>query len=150
MSRPPHKQWLKLSRLVGSVLAGYWIALCVATHIPVEWMFWKGLDAKQLMSNGGDKVIHLIAYFGLGFLLCFWTATRGRLTFSAVKTIAIVCVLYAMVDELLQIPVGRSADLMDCVADWCGAGLGIILFSILFRTAAFFRPSLLAEVKETA
>lgn len=122
--------------------------MAVATHIPVEWMIWRGLDAGRLMEKGGDKLMHLIAYAGLGFLLCFWIASRGRFSFSAVKAIAIVCILYAILDELLQIPVGRSADLMDCVADWTGAGLGIMLFALLFRIAALFRPSLLTRVRE--
>lgn len=149
MSRPPRTPWLKFSRIVGSVLAGYWIALGVSTHIPVEWMAWRGLDAGELMAQGGDKLIHLIAYAGLGFLLCFWIASRGRFSFSAVKAIAIVCILYAILDELLQIPVGRSADLMDCVADWAGAGLGIGLFALLFRIAALFRPSLLTNPRQS-
>lgn len=123
--------------------------MAIATHIPVEWMIWRGLDAGGLMAKGGDKLLHLIAYAGLGFLLCFWIASRGRFSVSAVKAIAIVCVLYAILDELLQIPVGRSADFEDCLADWCGAGLGIMLFALLFRIAALLRPSLLTNSRES-
>jgi hypothetical protein len=141
MSRTPHTGWLKRSRIVGSMLAGYWIALAVATHIPVDWMKWGEVDAKRMMADGGDKVLHLLAYFGLAILLCGWMAARGRFTAKTATGIAILCFIYAIVDELLQIPVGRSADVMDVLADWAGAALGIAVFVLFDRTVALFRRS---------
>jgi VanZ family protein len=103
----------------------YWLLLVVATHWP---------SPKVVLAHNSDKAIHLVIYAGLGFLMGlqfrfgYWRTNRWPLA------TAVVVGLWAVIDELTQIPVpGRSADVMDCLADWAGCGIGIIAVAILVR-----------------
>ena len=105
-----------MHRLSGFVLAVYWTALFIGTHVP--------LPAGTLPGDS-DKLAHLAAYAGLAFLLGMSVSLRGTgMVRTCVIAFAVVAV-YAVIDELLQIPVGRNADFYDCLADWIGAVLGI-------------------------
>ena len=73
------------------------------------------------MENGMDKVLHFLAYGGLALLLGIWRGPERWMS-----SFAIIAV-YAVVDELLQIPVGRSCEVADGVADWLGATAGGLL-----------------------
>jgi len=83
------------------------------------------------MAEGGDKVMHLVAYALLAFLFASWLGMRGmedrRL---ALRTLGILAI-YAVLDELLQIPVRRTADVVDCVADWLGIVVGFASFLLV-------------------
>ena len=118
-------------RIAIAALAVYWVALFVMTHVPVQ---------VRLPGSNWDKVAHLIAYAGLGFLLA---CVFGRCDRSKVRLCAIVLglsVFYGAADELIQMLVpGRTADWMDWVADIAGSTIGLVLFftvSSLRRTAA--------------
>ena len=105
----PHPNQPGIRRLVGWLLVIYWTALFIGTHMPVP---------SGVLRGGSDKVIHLLAYAGLACLLGLW---RGPEKWRS--SLAVVC-LFAVIDELLQIPVGRSCELADAVADWLGAAIG--------------------------
>jgi VanZ family protein len=106
----------------GWLLAAYWIALFTATHVPPYVPIVPG--------TGGDKLAHLLAYAILAFLIaCYWQATAGWLGREHYFWIVIICAVFGVVDELLQIPVGRYASMFDWVADLFGANLGVIAFA---------------------
>ena len=102
-------RWLPLRR---GMLVALWIVLAISTHIPVP------PSAPEIRYL--DKVIHLVAYFPLGLLLptC---RVRGC---QRGGVCLLVIALYGMIDELLQIPVGRTASVYDWIADMLGASAG--------------------------
>ena len=115
------------ARWVGLVLAIYWAQLFVLTHIQLP----PGLRVRA----GMDKLVHFGAYTGLAFLVALWIVAHTRDRPSRrwkYQVLAIAGLLvWAVVDELLQIPVNRTADVYDCLADWLGViagffGLGIL------------------------
>jgi len=92
----------------------YWAALFAFTHTP------KSL-ALRLPGSHFDKLAH----FGGYALLAAFCATRAR-TAGRARTIRwyviwfVIFALYAVVDELLQPPVHRDADVWDWLADMAG------------------------------
>ncbi len=119
-----------LFRYSGAVLAIYWVALFIGTHIP------------QLPNVAPDvpyfdKVLHFSAYAGLAFLLA--AAFTMRLSMSARRYVAIFVglSLYGALDELIQaIPgLGRQADVMDWLADLSGVTCGLLAFAAAARIA---------------
>jgi VanZ family protein len=97
------------------VLAVYWVALFVGTHVPIP------PDVVQLA--GSDKTLHFVAYMGLSLLIAVCVRPKGWSYLWVLLGLA----AYGAIDELLQIPVRRTADVADWVADVAGvaAGLGI-------------------------
>ena len=110
-------RWLMLRR---GTLVAIWIVLVIITHIPVP----QTVQAWRI----SDKLMHLMAYFPLGLLLptC---RVRGC---QRGGVCLLVIALYGICDELLQIPVGRTASVFDWVADLSGAALGLAT-TTLFR-----------------
>jgi len=109
-------------RLISFVLAVYWSALFVSTHVPVPQSF----DFPE----GSDKGLHWAAYAGLGFLSCLWRSVRiKRFTAGQYAGIGIVLAIYGLADELLQIPVHRTADVVDYLFDLLGIGSGLLAFA---------------------
>jgi VanZ family protein len=113
---------LKNPRLWQLALACYWLALFIATHVPVE----------RLVFNPGakDKYAHVAAFAGLAFLLAMaWRITAGRLHLRQLVWVWTIVVLYGAIEETTQPFVGRTASNIDGVADAIGATLGLIVFS---------------------
>lgn len=103
------------------VLAGYWLALVAGTHVPAEF--------PALPSGRADKLAHFVAYAVLaGLLAMTWQRSAGWLTGRHLRWAWIVLVVYAALDELTQIPVGRTASALDWAADALGALVGLMLF----------------------
>lgn len=131
----------------GLALAVYWIGLFVATHLPPEMLsqvlfsFFTAGD--EYLEQGGDKTMHLLAYAGLAFLFSWWLWIRGVEEFQLWTLTIVVPAGYAVIDELLQIPFGRTADLGDCLADWAGVVVGTICFlAARFSTRMIRRKSM--------
>jgi len=132
-ARGPADRWQPLRRSTFIVLACYWFALFVGTHYP---------KAPELASEFGDKLLHFAAYVGLGFLVSAnWSsaASFGRRQF--VQVIALLA-LYGALDELSQIPVGRSCDWRDWCADVTGAVVGINLYLVASRLVGSIRRTI--------
>jgi len=113
-------------RIAVVALGCYWLLLFIGTHISPNRLL------SRLMVN--DKLMHGFAFFGLAFLIAWAVPTSMARLYRNVIVAAIIAVVYAALDELLQIPVGRTADWLDLVADCVGicAGLG---FYCLVRAA---------------
>ena len=104
----PRSLW---HRLLPWGLALYTAGLVTGTHLPPE------IGPEPLIP---DKVIHFGAYLGLAWLLGLTLASRGRRVWVAVPLLLV----FGAVDELTQIPVGRTADVWDWLADAAGIMVG--------------------------
>jgi VanZ family protein len=117
----------------GWILAVYWIALATATHIPP--------DRPILPGGNFDKLAHLTAYAILAFLIAtYWQSSAGWLGREHFFWIVVACSAYGVIDELMQIPVGRDSNLFDWVADALGALLGVTIF-VAWRRYQHRRPA---------
>ena len=104
-------RWLTSRRCV---LVTIWIVLATLTHIPVP---------KSIPQIGGiDKVFHVVAYFPLGLLLPVCRVRGCHRWLTCLLLIA----GYGVLDELFQIPAGRTASVWDWIADVVGASAGIV------------------------
>jgi VanZ family protein len=109
------------------LLAGYWLTLLVATHLPVR--------VAGLPRNQADKLVHFVAYAILAWLLSTaWQASVGRLNARHLKFVWLAVVLYGAVDEITQPLVGRTASVIDWLSDAAGAALGLVIFQLIRRT----------------
>lgn len=101
--------------LLGVSTIVYTILLFAGTHLPIE----PSDDVSQY-----DKVFHVLAYFGLGWLIQGWVILTKR-NWPSISVIAGI-LLFAVVDEVLQIPVGRHCDFQDWIADAIGTTAGVV------------------------
>lgn len=111
----------RLATISKWALTVYWLALFTATHLPVQ--------SNLPPIRHTDKVVHALAYAILALLLTTaWELSAGRLNSRHLAFAWIALVVWAAIDELTQIPVGRVADFWDWTADAAGAAAGILLF----------------------
>ncbi len=112
------------------MLLGYWVLIFTGTHVPMRHV--------AGMGHNGDKILHFTAYAGLAWLLGVWFWARGRKGWRVSLMVFAVAALYGGIDELLQIPVGRNADVADWLADCGGAAVGLAMLALtqaLWRVA---------------
>lgn len=106
-----------------TLAAVYLVILFVGTHIPTPDV---GVDV-----SGLDKVLHLSAYAVLTFAVMLgWELTVGALAAKHYFAVWLVGTVYGMFDEATQIPVGRTADMNDWLADVAGIVLGLFAFRL--------------------
>ena len=120
-------------KLIIILLLLYWPAIFVLAHIPIPQLVYK--------ARISDKMLHLVAYLILVFLLWFAVSPDRRVNWrkAVVWWVFLITAGYGGADELLQTFVGRSCDIEDFLANMAGVSGGLILFSFLT-----FRPALLA------
>ena len=108
-------------RLAIVVLAFYWLAIFIGTHLPNVTVMFEGAPPVN------DKVKHFTAFFFLGSLLCY--VTNSRRWFRRFMLIGLAGMVYAAVDEITQnfVP-GRYPDVMDFCADTAGLWTAIALY----------------------
>jgi len=111
-------------RIASICLVGYWLALFAGTHMPQVRM-------PGVVVATNDKVLHVIAFAGLSFLLSWAIPTNLSDRFRNVRWAALAAICYGAFDELTQIPVGRTADWQDLIADIIGACIGITVYCIV-------------------
>jgi VanZ family protein len=99
------------------------VAMFVGTHVPME-------VSNEIAHH--DKLMHFWAYLILAFgIVTTWDLSAGGLRGYQYLLIWLVCAVYGIVDELLQIPVGRSCDAMDWVFDIAGAATALVIFRMV-------------------
>ncbi len=110
------------------VTAGYWVAMCVGTHLPIP--------PDVVPTNVSDTWLHLGAYCGLGVLLVGSVAVGRQVCRRDAIRLWVLAVCYGVLDELTQmIPVlGRTAEWKDLAADAAGAAAGVLAGLVLART----------------
>jgi VanZ family protein len=117
MTPPPSAKLRRVRHILLAMLAAVWIAAFAATHAPPPAV--PRIDVS-------DTVKHAVTYFALGgtFLaaLIAYRVPRGR------RDVIVVAILssYAILDELTQPLVKRSAELSDGLADLAGV-LGALI-----------------------
>ena len=91
------------------------------------------MDVPNIQIN--DKIEHILAYGGLGFLLNLSLRIQNKFTivkkYPAWFTVLIVS-SYGALDELHQLFIpGRSCDILDWTADTVGVIIGVTIMTIL-------------------
>mgnify|MGYP002622858239 FL=1 len=99
----------------------YWLSMFLGTHLPVQEV------VDRLPAS--DKHLHLMSYCVLGFALPWWGWRSARPKHWRSQwhpmMLWMLIVGYAAIDEWLQIPVGRTAEWGDWLADAAGAAVGV-------------------------
>ena len=113
-------------KIAACVLAVYWPALFVLSHIPIPRVVQE--------ADVSDKSLHFLAYLILSFLL--WSVVNGNQKVNWRRAmpwlVLFVIVVYGIFDEWLQGYVaGRSCDVRDFFSDLAGTLAGLILSSFL-------------------
>ena len=103
----------------------YWPVIFIATHIPRFPSWTAGVHVS-------DKFVHFFMYLILAFFLWFAVNPGVRVNWrkAAVWWVLVVVVWYGVVDEWLQVYVGRNCDVRDFLADTVGAVTGLVLLWI--------------------
>lgn len=121
----------KINRVVVFIylpLIIHWVTILILTSLPSE-----SLPSVEI----SDKLNHFLAYFVLGFFLHL--TLKYQTKFPALKkNILLITVIiasgYGLLDELHQLFVpGRSAEVLDWVADFIGAISGSLLAEAIYR-----------------
>jgi VanZ family protein len=122
----------RLSRICWGLTIVYWAGLFVLTHLPLP---------KLPYVPVADKTAHFVSYglLAVGVIVSLRLRDRGGGGDPAVKVLAVLLV-YGVVDELTQIPVGRSCEMADWYADAAGAAAGVVLVSLAARLWRYDRP----------
>ena len=108
------------------VLALYWPALFVLTHVPIPRVVQE--------ADVSDKSLHFLAYLILTFLLWSAVSINQKVNWRRAMPwlVLSVIVVYGILDEWLQGYVaGRSCDVRDFFMDLAGALAGLIISSFL-------------------
>jgi VanZ family protein len=106
------------------ILALYWPAFFVLTHIPIPESIRR--------AHVSDKCLHILGYMLLTFLLwyAFKPQRKVRWREASPWLVVLVVLLYGIADEVIQGFVGRSCDVRDLAADMIGAIIGLSVMSI--------------------
>jgi len=111
------------------LLACYWTALFLGTHLPVT--------LPALPGDSIDKLVHAAAFAVLAILLATtWQLAAGRPVRGRLWLVWTAVVLYGAVDEWTQGLVGRRVSLGDWLADAVGALTGLAFFAWMKRRGA--------------
>ena len=97
--------------------------------------------------QGLDKVAHFLAFSGLGLLACALAFKLSPTPAIPLLSIPLLMVtLFGIIDEAFQMLIpGRQADLLDLLADICGALFAVFLANVIARLIRTNKP-----VKEPA
>lgn len=122
MSETPIYRELRFWVVLFAIL--YTLALIAGTHSPREpW--------PELTIGRRDKLMHLLAYFGLTLVWAF--SMRGWWRPSAWSFAVLIAgvAAFGATDELTQsfVP-GRQCDLLDWIADMIGMSFGLGIFAL--------------------
>jgi VanZ family protein len=102
---------------LATLVAAYWVFLFISTHTATT--------VPDLFDHF-DKVLHFSAYAVLAFLLTTIIFFRWGLLPRIGIWVWTLTILYGSLDEYTQqfVP-GREPELLDLIADTCGAALGV-------------------------
>ncbi len=106
----------------------YWILLFTLTSLPSQSVPSVGVN---------DKLEHMLAYFGLSFLLYLALVFQKRsimLRNNAVLFTLLIIFVYSILDEVHQLIVpGRSCEFLDFLADMVGGIVGLLVIKFVIR-----------------
>ena len=92
--------------------------------------------------QGLDKVAHFLAFSGLGLLACALAFKLSPTPAIPLLSIPLLMVtLFGIIDEAFQMLIpGRQADLLDLLADICGALFAVFLANLIARLMRTNKP----------
>jgi len=121
--------------------------------LPKEWLIQLSYYTRLLQHNDymfllspfypllkqQDKVLHILLYFGFGILLFLTLKSMDRPVIKALALAFFIGILYGATDEFHQsfVP-GRSANIMDFVADITGLLFAMSIFIIFYFIKLMF------------
>lgn len=83
------------------------------------------------------KAAHMTEYAMLAIAVSFSFYVYGKRIVNLILWSEIICVLYAITDEIHQLFIpGRSGQAMDVLIDGCGAMIGCLIFAFFCRILA--------------
>jgi VanZ family protein len=87
-----------------------------------------------ILFKHADKVIHLLMYLGLAFLLIPVFVKNNKYTKSYIMAISIALII-GITFEILQVTAtqGRSGDIYDVVANFTGGLIGVLIYQLIIR-----------------
>lgn len=133
MTREKASQYAAIRRWAGrarALAAAYLAVLFVATHVPIS--------AALAADAPNDKTVHLAAYALLTLIVLLgWELSVGRLEAKHYFAVWFAGTVYGIFDEVTQIPVGRTGDMHDWIADVVGILAGLLAFR--FSRVWFYR-----------
>jgi VanZ family protein len=116
-------QFPRFRRILWTCLATYWLMLLLAIHWPMPFH-------PSEFVTGDDKVVHFLLYGSLALLLLptldLWLPEWPTWRRSAL-VIAII-VVQGSLDELTQPLTQRTTDVLDLLADTCGACAAVLAY----------------------
>ena len=116
----------RAAKVCWGVTLVYWCGLYVLTHIPV---------VIPVHVPVTDKTAHVVAYASLAIaLFVSLQLSRRKPAAQTAMLVLTILLVYGAVDELTQIPVGRSCEMLDWYADAAGAALACVVMTLLVRT----------------
>ncbi len=123
-----------LSLIFSFMIIGWIIALLIESSQPPLPLFGE--------IHGLDKLAHFFAFNILGLLTCclsFHTSHRQQIPLFSMPLL--IASLFGVTEESYQMLIpGRASDLMDLLADVCGALFAIILANAIARIYRVNRP----------
>jgi VanZ like family len=111
----------RLQLFLLAILILFWTVMFAGTH-------WLQLPLELEGLTNYDKVLHWSVNCGLAFLIAVWLSTWRHVGLKKLAAIFAVVSVYAIFDELSQIPVGRDCEFFDVVADCAGGLTGLAAF----------------------
>lgn len=111
-----------IKALAWSLTALYWTALFTSTHLP---------PSRLPHMSVSDKFLHFTSYtfLAMSVYVCL-SLSIPCLKRTAIYSIVILWT-YGAIDELLQIPVGRTCDIKDWLADATGTLLAVLVMTLV-------------------
>ncbi|HEX3726400.1 MAG TPA: VanZ family protein [Pirellulales bacterium] len=133
MEKHPTSTWL--SKVALAMLIFYWACLVIGTHLP------RGDDL--IPPSVSDKFVHCTAYAILSVLILWNWSLRASLRWPQYLVVVGALGMFAIVDEVTQIPVGRDCDHLDWIADMMGTlgGLAVMIAATALLRASHQRLS---------
>ncbi len=108
-----------------AILAAYWIALLIATHIPLPKIVYQ--------AHVSDKWLHFLAFMNLVFLLWFSFRPDDKVSWRSrlVWLLILAVCAYGGLDELTQPYFGRTCDLYDFLSNVAAIITGLLIVTFL-------------------
>ncbi|MEG1648913.1 MAG: VanZ family protein [Rikenellaceae bacterium] len=87
-----------------------------------------------------DKIVHFCFYFGMSILICANICIKSNaIKYWNCVWALFVTLLFGILIEVIQPYTGRSFDVTDIFANFCGDIVGIIIFVLFELRFRFFR-----------
>ena len=119
----------KIALPAWSLTAAYWVGIFYLTHLPPE---------RLPRTRITDVHAHFTAYAVLALALLWSLHYTDLSTRAAAWWVVCLCFFYGAIDEVLQIPVGRTCSMKDWVADASGT-VTVVAVAVVIGAARHVR-----------